>query len=323
MIALCQYLLKDSEKNINHNIDGAYNMIKSITKASQKIIGRRVVTQFSLLNYYMLEKRPELDVLPIISLLIKAYPEESKICSGILLEKIAESYLRFEPPRIRRNAFHLLLSSQCYASCGLPRQVLRNYKLANLSYSDGWNNVKTHIGHEIAVELGHDNEYNNSALMYSKIIGVGNETKKEQIEYIEELKRIIDTVLLNNEKVEANNLYQLNMLLPSIDDNTVQVLSCNNALSEPEIEEQSVIAKQAWMNINDSIKVEYDAYTAGNTRLKRRRRAPGYYPQAKIKDRVVNEPIYISFNIINPLDLQLEIKDMKLIGNIKGDDVFF
>lgn len=308
-------------------MEQCYNTLKSVNKASQKLISKRILTRMTILYYYMLDRNPEYDIIPIITLLIKLSPDETPICSGIILEKTAECYLRFDPPRIRRNAFHLILSGNSFSECDgnlLSKYIIRNYSLAKLVYNTSWDSIQDHIGHTMAVELSHDKQYNKSVEIYSDIISKGNQTKEQQSDYIEELKKTIDILLVSSVEKEMadnnNKLYSLEISLPVIDNTSVQLLSYNNALSEAVIEQQSLSENKIWNDINDLIIREQEAINLGYTRLKRKRRVPGFYPQGKIKDRVVNEPIFLSFDLINPLNIELVIKDMRLNGNITNSE---
>lgn len=255
--------------------------------------------------------------------LIRMTSEDSDLRSALLLEQAA--YCFIGPKMMRKYAFHAVLAGHRFSKAGQRKHSLRCYKQAYQVYCDrGWSLAEDHIHFTIGRLAASLKQVSDAVKAFEMLLNAGSKQPASQQAAF--LREFLHTHNLSvQEKTTDKSLLPV-LPLPLIDSNQIKVLF-------------GPVAEFTESNISAS-HVSFDSHDTENVRWSKLEEillieAQGSIPMifkptiTLYSDKsnnsvkpcaVLDEPIYFSIELFNPLRVPLPLSNVKLLWSFTTDE---
>ncbi|KAL3290126.1 hypothetical protein HHI36_023491 [Cryptolaemus montrouzieri] len=257
--------------------------------------------------------------------LIRMTSEESDLRSALLLEQASYCFLKSK--MVRKYAFHMVLAGHRFSKAAQKRHSLRSYKQAYQIFKDnGWNLACDHIHYTIGRQANYLNSYDEAVDSFSKLLlGESKQTPQQQVTFLKEYLTILDNKMKN---ISDGGLPFLP--LPNLDMTSLKVLlEPTPPLKTPGrvpaigINFANVIdqaAEQKWIKLEEMLMQEAQGsipmlFKPTMTLFNDKKLC------TNIPNAVVREPIQLSLQIVNQLQIVLSLKDVHLLWSFKTEEI--
>ncbi|XP_043471497.1 trafficking protein particle complex subunit 8 [Leptopilina heterotoma] len=257
--------------------------------------------------------------------LIRMTSEDSDLRSALLLEQAA--YCFIGPKMIRKYAFHIVIAGHRFSKAGQKRHSLRCYQQAYEVYcGKGWSFADDHIHFTLGRQATSLKQTSFAVKFYEKLLNpVSRQPALQQAAFLREFLHATNALLQELKGAEEKSLSLLP--LPLIDGNEIKVLpgpflkAGNNlelvsqilsidsdSTNWSKLEERAVAEAQGSvpMIFKPSISI-YSSKSNNSSKL----------------NVFIDEPIYISVQLYNPLEIPLPLTKITLLWSFEaGENVF-
>ncbi|XP_044765765.1 trafficking protein particle complex subunit 8 [Coccinella septempunctata] len=260
--------------------------------------------------------------------LIRMTSEESHLRSALLLEQASYCFLKSK--MVRKYAFHMVLAGHRYSKAAQKKHSLRSYKQAYQVFKDnGWNLACDHILHTIGRQANNLNFYEEAVDSFSKLLlGESKQTAQQQITFLKEYLTILDNKMkhfsdgslpllpLPNFDITSSLKILLQPLSPLKTPGRIPAMG----LSFEDVIVQGM--EQKWIKLEEMLVQE----AQGSLPLLFKPMIT-FFNNKKLltntPNAIVNEPIQLSVQIFNQLQMVLKLKDVYLLWTFKTGDKEF
>ncbi|KAJ8923650.1 hypothetical protein NQ315_010230 [Exocentrus adspersus] len=257
--------------------------------------------------------------------LIRMTSEESDLRSALLLEQAAYCFLQSK--MIRKYAFHMVLAGHRFSKAAQRKHSLKCYKQAYQVYENtGWDLACDHIHYTIGRQANNLQQFEEAVESFSRLLNGGSKQSAQQQAMF--LKEYL-TILGNKLKAEGQQYTSPILPVPKLNMNLLKLLvGPTPPLSTP----GKVPAIGIGFNTPCDINVESKWYkleeillheVEGSTPMVFKPMVTLYTNVQLIKNKptaIVNEPIQVSFELVNTLQTVLHLKDIYLLWTFKNDE---
>ncbi|KAK8815238.1 hypothetical protein WA158_003450 [Blastocystis sp. Blastoise] len=239
--------------------------------------------------------------------LVKASSSESSEFAAMLLDQAGKCFSDIES---KRAYFQYIMAGHIYGKLGITGHTIRCYYMALQEFAQkGWQFIENHIYRTLQSKVSVYESPENSLPFYNNFIACEYQSQEIQHQIMDEFWSTISSISKDNNNHNNNNnnnsLFLQQLPLPLIDMNSLRILIKDNASSDILIPlNGSLKYAQGWSNLYST--VSYSRLNVrsimGNTND----------TQGNITKLVCGQPYIVEFYIQNPLDLPLQIDNMKL-----------
>ena len=229
--------------------------------------------------------------------------EESDLRSALLLEQSAVNFLRNRPAARRRAAFHLVLAGHRFNKAQLADHALRCYLSARQQYlGRTWDLAEDHINFTIG-KLACDLGMCNMALdAYSLLLNDNQQAAAQQAVYLKEYITVWSQVRAGRPELD------LQFPLPHIDNDSLEILLRSDVTQAIKTE------SSVWAQLDQEVLM---ARRFGRARGMSQ---TAFTRQASSKPLcVVGEPFFFECTLVNPLHVDLELRNLTLLIDLQED----
>ncbi|KAI9295431.1 hypothetical protein K502DRAFT_329896 [Neoconidiobolus thromboides FSU 785] len=250
-------------------------------------------------------------------LLVRLTGEDSDIQSALFLEQAAFGYLKTQPNRIRKFAFHLILAGHNFNKCNQREHAYRCYKIASKIFCNKeeiinndsnnklkkWNLIEDHINFSLGRQSLHLGELKQAIIYFSSLLMDSNHSNIIQAGYMKELIYIYKSYLSStNHELLLEKDYSLS--IPEIDLNTINIqynikdeeiesMTNNDLTSFNKMEKEAIINFKK-SNVSNGIIMEHTSK----------------YDQ--FQSFCVDESFLIQITVYNPLKIPINLSNIQL-----------
>ncbi|XP_039130030.1 trafficking protein particle complex subunit 8 isoform X3 [Dioscorea cayenensis subsp. rotundata] len=295
MMGLSYFMLDQSRKESEYCMESAFNTYLKLGSS-----GQRNATRCGLWWTEMLKARGQFKEAAGIYFRISS--EEPSLHAAVMLEQASYCYLFSNPPMLRKYGFHLVLAGNRYYISDQRQHAIRTYKNAIFVYKgNGWNYISDHVHFNIG--------------RWYAFLGVFDVAVKHMqgVLSCKHQSLITQDLFLNDFLHAAQNLgttFEVNELqLPVIDMSSLRVI----------YEDHRTYASSADIRANESIwqSLEEDLVPSVSTfKSNWLESQPKFSLLNKYNNSslcVVGEPIKISLEFKNPLQIPISLSGISLI----------
>ncbi|KNC98240.1 uncharacterized protein SPPG_06640 [Spizellomyces punctatus DAOM BR117] len=233
-------------------------------------------------------------------LLIRMTGEDSDVRSALFLEQAAISFLRVNPPMIRKYAFHMILAGHRFAKCGQRLHAYRSYMSALDVYEErDWSLVEDHIHFILGRQCFHLGEFEAAVKFFLKLLRASRQTAAQQSSYLREFLYLFKQYAAKASKDDLRNLPPLPV--PEFNLSSILVSMIESHSGQPK---QVANSDEAWDTMENELfeegysKVGPRAFRTANNRGK--------------TTCAVGEPVFVAFEIHNPMNIPVQINNVSL-----------
>ncbi|XP_045481562.1 trafficking protein particle complex subunit 8 [Harmonia axyridis] len=260
--------------------------------------------------------------------LIRMTSEESHLRSALLLEQASYCFLKSK--MVRKYAFHMVLAGHRYSKAAQRKHSLRSYKQAYQVFKDnGWNLACDHILYTIGRQANNLNCFDEAVDSFSKLLlGESKQTAQQQITFLKEYLTILDNKMkhysdgslpllpLPNLDIASSLKILLQPLSPLKTPGRVPAMG----FSFEKIVDDSM--EQKWIKLEEMLVQE----AQGSLPLLFKPMITLFNNKKLLTNTpnaIVNEPIQLSIQIFNQLQMVLNLKDVYLLWTFRTDEKEF
>ncbi|KAK9889952.1 hypothetical protein WA026_008761 [Henosepilachna vigintioctopunctata] len=256
--------------------------------------------------------------------LIRMTSEESDLRSALLLEQASYCFLKSK--MVRKYAFHMVLAGHRFSKAAQRKHSLRSYKQAYQIFEDnGWNLACDHIHYTIGRQANNLNCFDEAVDSFSKLLlGESKQTPQQQVTFLKEYLTILD----NKTKHSSDGLLP-SLPLPNLDISHLKVLlepplplktpgrvpamGINFTDVTDQSTEQKLIKLEEMLlqEAQGSLPILFKPMVTLFNDKKLLMNTP---------NAIVNEPIQISVQIVNQLQIVLNLRNVYLLWSFKNDE---
>ncbi|XP_061162581.1 trafficking protein particle complex subunit 8-like isoform X1 [Saccostrea echinata] len=159
---------------------------------------------------------------------IKLTSEDSDLRSALLLEQAAHCYINMEIPKVRKYAFHMILSGHRYSKSGQRKHALRSYSQALQVYKGkNWSLAEDHINFTLGRQSLNLKQLDNATAAFKHLLTENSKQIPSQQnaflrEYLFVYKQLLSLEMSSYGGVHSNTLPELP--IPMLDNNATKVI---------------------------------------------------------------------------------------------------
>ncbi|KAL1493024.1 hypothetical protein ABEB36_011167 [Hypothenemus hampei] len=251
---------------------------------------------------------------------IRMTSEDSDLCSALLLEQA--SYCFIHSNMLRKYAFHMVLSGHRFFKAIQKIHALRCYEQAYQMYENsGWDLANEHIHYTVGRLANFLQNFDDAIIPFAKLLtGVSRQSTAQQASFLKEFL----VILLNKLKNDTTSEMPI-LPVPSLKNSSLKVLlGPTRPLSTP----GKLPALGINFNTSDDPDSERRWHKLEEILLEQSGNAPlifkpliSLYKASSIENdpliAIINEPIQVSLELDNLLQIPLVLKDLHLVWNYK------
>ncbi|XP_051160740.1 trafficking protein particle complex subunit 8 [Leptopilina boulardi] len=251
--------------------------------------------------------------------LIRMTSEDSDLRSALLLEQAA--YCFIGPKMIRKYAFHIVIAGHRFSKAGQKKHSLRCYQQAYQVYcGKGWSFAEDHIHFTLGRQAHSLKQTAFAVTFYEKLL---NPTSKQpalqQAAFLREFLHTTNALLQESKGSDVKNLSILP--LPLINGNEIKVLPGPYLKGDNNLELVSQLTlidsdNTEWSKLEEQIVTE----AQGSVPMIFKPSLLIYTNKTNNSQKsnvFINEPIFISIQLYNPLEISLPLTNIKLLWSFE------
>lgn len=315
MAALSAFITSESNKR-------SYELLEeSITTYLTSCKLPQFATRATLLGSECLKQQNQFSEAAIQ--LIRMTSEDSDLRSALLLEQASYCFLKSK--MVRKYAFHMVLAGHRYFKSAQRKHSLRSYKQAFQVFKDnGWNLACDHIYFSMGRQANSLNLFEEAVISYSKLLlGESKQPPAQQITFLKEY------LLVQNKLIETNEIKIPLLPIPLFNFSTLKVLlepppplktpGTVSAIGVNFSENSNQISEDKWHKLEEMLVQEAQGSLPMIFKpmitLFKEDRLYSATPNA-----IINEPIQISLQVFNQLQIDINLSDVYLLWNFKHEN---
>mmetsp|Transcript_33114 Transcript_33114/g.100146 ORF Transcript_33114/g.100146 Transcript_33114/m.100146 type:complete len:1262 (+) Transcript_33114:123-3908(+) len=232
---------------------------------------------------------------------MKSANEESDLRSALLLEQVAVCFTQVRPPREKRAAFHLVLAGHRFVKAGLRQHALRCYMQARSVYSGNeWSFAEDHVNYTVGKQALMTARREDAMKAFTTLLCEHNQQISSQKQYVKDFVQSWKAV--NNGVGDGT----AELPLPFIVDNKME-LQLGGTTGR--------VTNAAWRAMEGPLLI------AARPKRQRVSSMSTFSKNTKVDTNpiaVASETFVLSVTLYNPLRVTIDLRDVQLIGTIKG-----
>ncbi|TPX70879.1 hypothetical protein SpCBS45565_g01477 [Spizellomyces sp. 'palustris'] len=231
---------------------------------------------------------------------VDSIAQDSDIRSALFLEQAAISFLRVNPPMIRKYAFHMILAGHRFSKCGQRLHAYRSYMSALDVYEErDWSLVEDHIHFILGRQCFHLGEFEAAVKFFLKLLRASRQTPTQQSAYLREFLYLYKQYAAKASKEDLRNMPPLPV--PEFNLSSILVSMIESHSGQPK---QVANSDETWDTMENELFEE--GYSKVGPRVFRTANNRGKTTCA------VGEPVFVAFDIHNPMNIPVQINNVSL-----------
>ncbi|KAI8855195.1 ER-golgi trafficking TRAPP I complex 85 kDa subunit-domain-containing protein [Chytridium lagenaria] len=305
MLALCLVM---SESNIRGSLD---TYLESAIGHYLDVNSPVLATRLTMFVYEIFKHRNQHRDAPNILLrMIGMY--DSDLRSALLLEQAAFCFAKSSPSMLRKYAFYIILASYRFNKSSQPAHAFRCYNGAFELYKDKkWTLIEDHIQYSLG-KLSSNLEKPADAISYfSSLLHSSQQPAHIQQAYINEFLGVYKECALSGSGSALDDV--LSLPIPLIKESSIRV-----SLLESRRPIHVAVEDEVWDSMEKDLVDEMFSNAGG----------PKPPPRAVKNSKdggksicAVGEPVFVEFEMENPLQVTLQLSDLSLYAEFYENDI--
>ncbi|KAJ3109249.1 Trafficking protein particle complex 8 [Phlyctochytrium planicorne] len=293
----------ESDSNIRGSLDSHLeSAISSYLDANSPILATRA----TMFIYEIFKHRNQYRDAP--NILLRMIGDDSDLRSALLLEQAAFCYAKSSPAMIRKYAFYIVLASYRFNKCTQWSHADRCYNLALDLYKEkDWVLIEDHIRFALG-KLSSQLDNPAGAIRHlTQLLHHSQQPSHIQEAYVSEFLNIYKDHASSVPAAELEEILQLP--LPSIKDSSVRV-----SLLESRRPMHVAIEDEVWESMEKDMLEETSrpgTKITGSFKLMKSAK------DGNMSVGAVGEPVFVEFEVTNPLNITLQLSDVSLLAEFK------
>lgn len=264
--------------------------------------------------------------------------QELALVRGILREQAALGYLHGGPrAQNRKYAYNMILAADAFRQCKFDLHAVYAYASAMVVYRDyHWRLIEDHINFNAGQGFGRLNDLESSVRFLVELIATGRSVPLQQQGYLCTFARVVERYNKQMELQSIKNSGPLeidNLNLPLVNDDSLRVFTQGNSLvacSRHTAYMDEVLAKgsdtpiesQPWAALKTEFEHEMKVMASDpSSPYSDWRKIYKSYLKGAVGVHFEGEPVVVSVEVTNPLDVIVYIEKMRLYGEAEDDGV--
>ncbi|KAJ3018711.1 Trafficking protein particle complex 8, partial [Thoreauomyces humboldtii] len=234
-------------------------------------------------------------------LLIGMTGEDADLRSAMLLEQASMAFLQISNPMVRKYAFHLILAGHRFSKCGLRTHAYRCYVSALEVYSErDWALIEDHVHFTLGRQSFHLGEFEAAVRFFLRLLRASRQSQIQQSSYLREFLYLYKQYAAKSTEMELLALPQVP--IPHINTSAVLVSLLETHSGQPK---QVASSDEVW----DQMETELfrEGYAKAGSRA-----LPGTISNRGKTSCAVGEPVFVTFEVENPMNVPIQINNVFL-----------
>jgi len=226
--------------------------------------------------------------------------DRDKLCAALFQEQAAFCYMNCAPPQYRKYAFRLILAGHLYSVCSQNKHSYRCYSSALSIYENrNWTLVDDQIYSVLAKQSFVMDRIDDAVYYIQKLLGKNAQPAHKQASILREF------IFIYKKRFELKAEKLAPIPVPLITNETISVFLRDYPPKSP--------LQEKWKEMEKSLKLDgkFLSPAMRARRLKQQQKTRKSKPRLS----VIGEPIYVDFEIKNPLQIPLQFTHVQLVAS--------